>query len=138
VARHVVNGKILIKQSKTGAMVTVPIVRELRAALDLCPHDRLTFIVGAGARPLGAESLGAEFRVWLRKAGIPDRLALHGLRKAAARRLAEAECTPHEIMAVTGHKTLSEIERYTRGVANARLAESGMGKVVAMFGKKEK
>jgi hypothetical protein len=41
-------------------------------------------------------------------------------------------------MAVTGHKTLSEIERYTREVANARLAESGMGKVVAMFGKNGK
>lgn len=48
-----------------------------------------------------------EFRDWLRKAGLPESLSLHGLRKAAARRLAEAGCTVHEIQAVTGHKTLS-------------------------------
>jgi integrase len=136
--RHVVNGKIVIKQNKTGAAVTVPIVRELRAALDLCPRDRLTFIAGAGGRPLGAESLGAEFRECLRAAGLPNRLSLHGLRKAAARRLAEAGCTPHEIMAVTGHKTLSEVERYCAEAEKTRLAASGMGKMVAMFEKKEK
>lgn len=136
--RHVINGKIVIKQSKTGAAVTVPIVRELYAALDLCPHDRLTFIAGAGGRPLGAGSLGNEFRDWLRRAGLPDRLALHGLRKAAARRLAEAGCTLHEIMAITGHKTLSEVERYCREAEKTRLAESGMAKVVSMFEKKER
>lgn len=89
------------------------------------------------AAPLGAETLGGEFRDWLRKAGIPDRLALHGLRKRAAERLAEAMATEREIMAVTGHKTSSEVDRYCRGAEKARLAESGMGKVVAMFGKKE-
>jgi integrase len=135
--RQVVNGAIVVKQNKTGVTVTVPIVRELHAALDLCPRDRLTFIAAAGGRPLGAASLGNEFRDWLRKAGLPDRLSLHGLRKAAARRLAEAGCTAHEIAAVTGHKTLSEIERYCRDAEKARLAVSGMGKVVAMLGKKE-
>jgi integrase len=134
----VVNGgAIVVKQNKTGVTVTVPIVRELYAALDLCPRDRLMFISGTGGRPLGAASLGNEFRDWLRKAGLPDRLSLHGLRKAAARRLAEAGCTAHEIAAITGHKTLSEIERYCRDAEKTWLAVSGMGKVVAMLGKKE-
>jgi hypothetical protein len=39
-------------------------------------------------------------------------------------------------MAVTGHKTLSEVERYCREADKARLAASGMAKVVEMFGKK--
>lgn len=65
--RHVVNGAILVKQNKTGAEVTIPIVQELRAALDLCPHDRLTFIAQFDGRPLGAASLGNEFRDWLRR-----------------------------------------------------------------------
>lgn len=102
------------------------------------PSDRLTFIAAAGGRPLGAASLGNEFRDWLRRAGLPDRLSLHGLRKAAARRLAEAGCTTHEIAAITGHKTLSEIDRYCPDAEKARLAASGMGKVVAMLGKREK
>jgi integrase len=101
------------------------------------PRDCLTFIVGTGSRPLGAASLGNEFRDWLRKAGLPDRLSLHGLRKAAARRLAEAGCTTHEKAAITGHKTLSKIERYTREAEKARLALSGMGKVAAMLGRKK-
>jgi integrase len=64
--RHVVNGAIVVKQNNTGVTVTVPIVGELCAALDLCPRDRLTFIAATGGRPLGAASLGNEFRDWLR------------------------------------------------------------------------
>jgi integrase len=135
--RHVVKGKIVIKQDKTGATVDVPIVQELSTALDLCPRNRLTFIAQADGRPLGVESLGTGFRDWLRKAGLPDQLSLHGLRKATARRLAEARCTPHEIMAITGHQTLREVERYCRDAEKKRLAESGMVKVVAMFQEKE-
>jgi len=52
--------------------------------------------------------------------------------------LAEAGCTAHEIAAITGHKTLSEIERYCREAEKKRLAESASGKVVAMFGKEKK
>jgi len=54
-------------------------------------------------------------------AGLPDRCVSHGLRKAAARRLAEAGCTPHEIMTVTGHKTLSEVQRYCDAAQQAIL-----------------
>jgi hypothetical protein len=44
---------------------------------------------------------------------------------------------PHPVC--TGHKTLSEIERYCRDAEKKRLAESATGKVVAMFGnEKEK
>lgn len=136
--RHEAKGTILIKQNKTGAEVTVPIVRELAAALDLCPRDRLTFIAQADGRPIGAASLGNDFRDWMGRAGLPGKLSLHGLRRAAARRLAEAGCTVHEIAAVTGHKTLSEVERYTREAEKTRLAASGMGKVVEMFGKDKK
>jgi integrase len=68
----------------------------------------LTFIAQAGGRPLDAASLGNQFRV---HRGLPSKLSLHGLRKAAARRLAEAGCSVHEIGAITGHKTLSEVER---------------------------
>lgn len=57
---------------------------------------------------------------------LPDRCVTHGLRKAAARLLAEAGCTPHQIMAITGHKTLVEVERYTRAAAQKKLAVAAM------------
>ena len=39
-----------------------------------------------------------------------------------ATRLADAGCTAHEIAAISGHKTLKEVERYTKGADQARLA----------------
>jgi integrase/recombinase XerD len=60
---------------------------------------------------------------------LPKHCSLHGLRKGGARRLADAECTPHEIMAITGHKSLSEVQRYTDDYARARLADSAMAKL---------
>jgi integrase/recombinase XerD len=57
--------------------------------------------------------------------------SLHGLRKAASVRLAEAGCTPHEIAAITGHASLKEIVRYTSTVDRKRLATAAMEKVKA-------
>jgi enterobacteria phage integrase len=59
-------------------------------------------------------------------AGLPKRCKAHGLRKAAARRLAEAGCSASEIAAITGHKTLAEVERYTRAADQERLARQAM------------
>lgn len=60
---------------------------------------------------------------------MPAGAAAHGLRKAAARRLAEAGASAHEIMAVTGHRTLKEVERYTRTAAMKGLATSAMARI---------
>lgn len=52
---------------------------------------------------------------------------MHGLRKAAARRLAEAGCTDRQIMSITGHKISQEVGRYTRSAEQMKLAEQAMG-----------
>jgi enterobacteria phage integrase len=64
----------------------------------------------------------------IRHAGLPGRCKAHGLRKAAARRLAEAGCSASEIAAITGHKTLAEVERYTRAADQERLARQAIQK----------
>lgn len=56
-------------------------------------------------------------------------LVFHGLRKAAAAALAEAGCSTKEIMAITGHRTLTEIERYTSEADQKRLASSAIVKL---------
>ncbi|GAN64159.1 hypothetical protein AA0313_2048 [Acetobacter indonesiensis NRIC 0313] len=43
--------------------------------------------------------------------------------------MAEAECTTHQIASITGHKTLSEVERYTRAVELKRLAKEAIIKI---------
>jgi hypothetical protein len=56
------------------------------------------------------------------------RCRLHGLKKSGMRRLAEHGATTHELMAISGHKTLSEVQRYTTAADKKRLAASGMAK----------
>jgi integrase len=53
----------------------------------------------------------------------------HGLRKLAAKRLAEAGCSDRQIMAITGHKTVSEVSRYTKAAEQAKLAEQAMARL---------
>jgi hypothetical protein len=68
------------------------------------------------------------FKRWATEAGLPKRCRLHGLKRAALRRLADVGNTAHELMAVSGHKTLSEVQRYTEDADRKRLAASGMAK----------
>ena len=49
--------------------------------------------------------------------------------RAVSRRLAEAGASAKEIMAVTGHQTLSEVQRYVDAADNPRLAEQGMARL---------
>jgi hypothetical protein len=45
------------------------------------------------------------------------------------RRLAEAGGTTHELMAFSGHKTLTEVQRYTTDADRKRLADAAMAKL---------
>jgi integrase len=62
-----------------------------------------------------------------REAALPHCTA-HGLRKAAAARLAELGAGESEIMAVTGHTTSKEVTRYTRGARQKVLATKAMAR----------
>lgn len=69
-------------------------------------------------------------REWCNAADLPE-CSAHGLRKACARRLAEAGATAHEIMSVTGHKTLAEVQHYTEAALREGLADSAVAKLLA-------
>ena len=60
-----------------------------------------------------------------RAAGLKD-LAAHGLRKACCRRLAEAGASANMIAAISGHRTLVEVARYTRAVDQEKMAHAAM------------
>jgi integrase len=105
--------------------VEIPVTPELMAAIDAMPRSHLTFIVTAHGKPRSKFGLGTDFAGWVRAAGLPDHCRLHGLKKAGMRRGAEAGLSTHELMAQSGHKTLSEVEWYTRGASQKKLAEQG-------------
>src|SRR5262249_15137641 len=101
---------------------------ELRRSLEACPSGHLAAIVTAYGTPFSTKGFGQFMSDAISEAGLPPCCKAHGLRKAAARRLEEAGCSAHEIMAVTGHKTLSEVERYTRAAEQERLNAAAMAK----------
>lgn len=79
--------------------------------------------------PLTALSLGLAFTDWARAAGIEGR-SLHGLRKTAACRAAEAGCSAHELMVLFGWRTLAMAQHYTAGLDRARLAKSALARLM--------
>jgi len=126
--QHVRDGVLAIRQQKTGTLVEIPLHSDLRANIEAGASSNLTFLVTENGKPFTAAGFGNWFREVCREAGLPKGCAAHGLRKAASRRLAEAGCTAHEIMSITGHKTLREVTRYTEAADRKHLARSAIAK----------
>jgi integrase len=117
-----------VRQQKTGAALIVPVHPALAAVLEATPKRGLVVMLTEYGQPFSTRGFGNLVSDAIRKAGLPSRCVAHGLRKAAARRLAEAGATEKQIAAITGHKTLAEVERYTRAADQVRLARDAMEK----------
>jgi integrase len=133
--QHVRNGEIEVRQRKTGTPLTIPIHPDLQAILDATPSKHLPFLTTAHGKPFtSAASFGNWFGKCCREADLPKGTAAHGFRKAACRRLAEAGCSASEIMAISGHKSLSEVQRYCAAADQARMARAAQAKARNVFG----
>jgi integrase/recombinase XerD len=106
----------------------IPLHTELAQIIGATPSTHMTFLVTEYGRPYSVNGFGNKFKDWCRQANLPH-CSAHGLRSATAARLAELGATPHEIMAITGHQTLDEVERYTRAAQRRKLADSAMSKL---------
>jgi integrase len=127
--QHIRNGRLHVRQQKTGASLRLPIFPELQAAIDAMPSAgrHLTFLVTSTGKPFSPDFFTNWFRSVCNEAGLSG-FSAHGLRKANLTRLAQAGCSVHEIAAWSGHKTLAEIAHYTRSVEQEALAEAAMAK----------
>ncbi|KTQ95127.1 hypothetical protein NS226_13130 [Aureimonas ureilytica] len=132
--QHVRGGRIVFRTSKTGAEITIPIRPELAASIATVPTGQMLFLVSGDGRdvPLTVGGYGNRFRDWVKAAKLPAGCAPHGLRKAACRRLAEAGCSASEIMAISGHKSLSEAQKYVEAANRQKLADNAFGRVATV------
>jgi integrase len=128
--QHIRDGWLHVKQQKTGKQLALPVLPELHEILEAAPSEHLTFLVNGWNKPFDPGGFSNWFRAQCDAAGLPKVCSVHGLRKAAARRFAEAGCTVHQIAAWTGHASLKEVERYTKAADQARLARSAMAVVI--------
>jgi len=126
--QHVRAGVLSIRQQKTGSLVEIPLHDDLAAIIGASRCGHLAYLITGAGEPFTANGFGNWFRAAVRAAGLPNGCSAHGLRKAACRRLAEAGCTPHEIMSISGHRNLREVTGYTEAANRAGLARSAMAR----------
>jgi integrase len=113
--QHIRNGTLSLQRQKTGVPFDVPVLPPLHEAINaMPPSDHLTFLVTSKGKPFSAAGFGNWFREACDDAGLPKRCTSHGLRKAAATRMADRGVTTTELKAWFGWKTDGEAERYTR------------------------
>jgi len=107
--QHVRDGLITVRQSKTGKTLTIPVHPELKAVLDAIPPENMTFLTTRGGKPFHADAFTHWFKRRCHEANLPVRATVHGLRKAACRRLAELGCSANVIASISGHATVKEV-----------------------------
>ena len=118
---------IAVRQQKTGALISIPCHKELRAELESIPRSADTILVGELGKPISSITLAGAVHRQLQKMGVSG-YSIHGLRKNAAVALADAGCSTMEIAAVTGHKTLAMVEHYSKRRDQRLHARSAMDK----------
>lgn len=105
---------IPVAQEKTGTANWLPLHSGLKATLDAGPLGRLCLIETEFDRRRTVKGFYNWLKAAMRAAGCDEDLSPHGLRAAAATRLIDAGATGAQVCAITGHKSLKEMERYIR------------------------
>ncbi len=128
--QNVRNKRLVVTQEKTGVTVSLPIMAPLATSIMATKSSALIFILSDHGRPFSRKGFGNKVRQWCDEAGLPQ-CSAHGLRKAAARRFAEAGCTNQQIKSWTGHTTDSEVSRYTAAADQQTLSDAAAEMLMA-------
>ena len=127
--RDIHEGRIRVVCQKTRAKLIIRLHQNLRSALEAADRKHVAILTTAYGQPFTVDGFSQFMRDAITEAGLPLDCQPHGLRKAAGRRLAEAGCSAHEIMAILGHKTLAEAERYTREANQVMLGDAAISRL---------
>lgn len=121
------------REQRQMAPLRLPVGPALRAELDAWRAENArrtkpaaTILVSAAGVPWTEAAVGMAIRREVIRLKLRSGLSLHGFRKLAATRLAEAGATTHEIAAALGWDTLAHVELYTRSANQERLAEAAI------------
>jgi integrase len=98
---------LLIPETKTGTPREVPLSTRALAVLDALPRR-----IDGKVWSMRPDSISQAFERVCKAAGIAG-LTFHDLRHEAASRLGERGFSGLEIAAITGHKTMQMVKRYT-------------------------
>lgn len=128
--QHFSNGRIKIVTEKTKTLVSIPVSPRLSSIVDNSPTGDLVLIANyLNGRAMTKESFATWFKRAAKAAGVPGNC--HGLRKAAAVRLAEAGATIPELNAVFGWSGTSMASLYIEKANREILADNAAAKLRA-------
>jgi integrase len=126
--QHLRNGHVRIVTEKTKTEIEYPVPNEFLQVVDKSPTGDMTLLVSkVTGMPLSKEGLGTWFHKSAKAAGVDGNC--HGLRKAAASRLAEAGATIPELNAVFGWSGTSMASLYTEKASRKILAANAAAKL---------
>jgi integrase len=130
--QHIKGDRIEWTASKGDKPMVMLLAPQLKAAISAMPAVGIkTLLVTQWGKPFSVDGFGNRFAEWCMEAGLPDECRAHGLRKAIARRGAELEATQQQLKAIGGWEQDAEVTTYTKGVDQARLAETILSRIVA-------
>ena len=117
------------KEAPTAVQMNIPIVPELRKAIDAHPRNNLAFITTQQGKSFSQKSISSWFSERCKMAGLQKYCTAHGVRKASATIAAQGGATGRELMAMYGWKTSKQADVYTREASKEILSNSGMAKL---------
>lgn len=119
------------KKKKSSNVLLIPIHPDLAAELASWRKGATseTILETKFGQPWIPVYLSRQMAVELQKLGLDKGLNVHGMRKLAATRLAQAGCSAHEIASITGHKSLAMVQLYTESVEQERMAKVAVSKL---------
>jgi integrase len=124
--QHLEGGKVRYTQAKTGRTLLLPAAKLMLEALAALPNaSEEAFLVNAYGKPFSRAGFNNRFRKWCDEAGLPH-CSAHGLRKAAAARLANHGATNNQLKAMGGWSNDNEVSTYTAAADQSKLAEAAM------------
>ncbi len=126
-------------RNKKPVTAYVPLFPELRQSLEAAREAGILgetlYLVHDKSQPDSAGSALREgslgnmmqdaIKTLMAKTGMKKPFSLHGLRKAGVCRLIMMGLSVHQIMAITGHRTPKEIDRYGRDYIRSVASEQG-------------
>ena len=113
---------------KSDEPLWVPAGPELRAVIAEIPKRATVVLTTRTNRAWKLTHLRHQIAALVTDRGFAG-YSLHGLRKLAAKTLAENGATTKQIKAILGHKSAQMAELYTRAAERRRLAEAGIRKI---------
>lgn len=129
--------RIVYRRQKTGATVDIPILPALAEVLGQVSPKQMTFLETQAGTVRSPVALAGMMARWCAQAGLGGKdehghlLSLHGLRKAGARRAAEAGADVWELCAWFGWTDIKQAGHYAKAYNRARGADAMAEKLAA-------